>query len=125
MRKSLTPRDKVSTGSPEGFGSFWERKPGYYTKAEFFSQQVHPDRFRPADFCLRDKEERQYESDDSLLYSDWVFRTSLDNDDFQKEDRNLGPKSIDLHRGFFKDHIEKVIPSGKKVHSKEAIFGGT
>ena len=80
-------REFVSEGQAVGFGSWWRRKPGDYTRAEFFAAQGHEDRVRTADCSLRDQEERQMLSDDSELESTWELRTGRNNDDFRKENQ--------------------------------------
>ena len=64
-------------GKAKGFGSWYDRKPGDYSKAELEAPQGHLDRVRTADLRPEHRAERELTDDDSHKPSDWGDRTSV------------------------------------------------
>mmetsp|Transcript_5824 Transcript_5824/g.9968 ORF Transcript_5824/g.9968 Transcript_5824/m.9968 type:complete len:570 (+) Transcript_5824:162-1871(+) len=73
-------RGKQTTkkGRRKGFGSWYMREPGQYSKSERLAEQGNPDRIRTADLQDENKLERELADDDSLKESDWLDRTGVD-----------------------------------------------
>ena len=71
------PPKKTKTNKLKGFGSFYQRKPGNYSFAEFQAEQGQLDRIRTADLTESDRIERQAADDHSHLPYDWNDRTSI------------------------------------------------
>ena len=80
---SRTKPTFTSTGQAKGYGSWYERMPGNYSRSEFKAEKGNRDRVRTADCRKEDKEARRSSNDDSGLESDWLDRTSLDNKEFR------------------------------------------
>lgn len=64
-------------GKPEGFGSFYDHKPGDYSRAELEAEQGHLDRVRAADLRPEHRAERELLDDDSHKSSDWADCKSI------------------------------------------------
>ena len=78
MAEMARPKPKRNkSGKAKGFGSFYERNPGDYSRAEFKAEQGHLDRVRTADLRPEDRAERELVDDDSHKPSDWRDRTSI------------------------------------------------
>ena len=99
---------RTTDGKVKGFGSFYRRKPGNYSEAEFLARPGHKDRIRTQDCTLGDQAERELNDDDSLLPSDWADRTSIDPIQYtaRKEaeqeyaDRRAVSKRVKTERGY-------------------------
>ena len=76
MSRGKQRKDKK--GKVKGFGSFYQRKPHKYSRAEFLAEQGQSDRVRTADLLLEDCAERELADDDSMKSSDWHDRTSVE-----------------------------------------------
>ena len=72
------PSRNNKEGRAKGFGSWYQRKPGNYSKKEFLAEPGHRDRVRTADCHAADRVERECADDDSHKKSDWFNRTSID-----------------------------------------------
>jgi hypothetical protein len=69
---------KNKEGRVKGFGSWYQRRPGNYSRKEYLAEQGHRDRIRMADYTMEDRAERELADDDSQIGSDWLDRTSID-----------------------------------------------
>ena len=72
-------RGKQTTkkGWRKGFGSWYMREPGQYSKSERLAEQGNPDRIRTADFQDENKLEHELADNNLLKESDWLDRTSV------------------------------------------------
>lgn len=68
---------RFKKGRANGFGSWYQRKPGNYSKKEFLAESGNRDRVRTADCRATDRVERECADDDSHKPSDWFDRTSI------------------------------------------------
>ena len=99
---------RTSEGTLKGFGSFYRRKPGNYSEAEFLARPGHKDRIRTADCNLGDQAERNLADDDSLKPSDWADRTSIDPVEYAARkdieranaDKRAASKRVKTERGY-------------------------
>ena len=99
---------RTSEGKLKGFGSFYRRKPGNYSEAEFVARPGSKDRIRTADCTLGDQAERALADDDSLQPSDWADRTSIDPVQYAARkaaelefaDRRAASKRVKTERGY-------------------------
>ena len=103
LREMSRPKSvKDEQGRPMGFGSWYNRRPGIYSQAEFLAEQGHEDRVRTADCNAADRVEREDAEMDSGLDSDWLDRTSID------------PMAYRAHRRAERDAKEQRAASTKK-----------
>ena len=112
-------REIGSQGQAVGFGSWYDRRPGDYTRAEFFATQGHEDRVRTADCIRKDQEERQMLSDDSGLELTWERRTGRNNDDFRKEHQVRYDFKLDKYD---KEEIEKGSKYGLHIVKRQKFL---
>ena len=92
---------KDRDGVPVGFGSFYKRIPGMYSREELNAKQGHEDRVRTADLIPEHKLAREMNGDDSELESDWRDRTAIDPEEHraqrETEERLAARRELDGH----------------------------
>ena len=72
--KARTDRDGIRIG----FGSFYKRCPGIYSREELNAKQGHANRVRTVDLIPEHKLARKQDGNDSEKESDWLDRTAID-----------------------------------------------